>query len=163
MSTLADRIEKALELRQMSKQGLDSEAGLSKGYTSRVCSEKRERVSPDILRRVARVLRVSYEWLATGEGAIAGDEQAAQVTDEAEYPNLALFQKTPEFLKASPRVRAWLVSLRPREGDRPLMVWAEALEMGKKLDERGILPNRGADAPMERGIAPKKKPARRAS
>jgi transcriptional regulator with XRE-family HTH domain len=52
----------------MSQQQLEQTAELSKGYVSRIQRGERVHVSPDVLRRVAEALEVSYEWLATGKG-----------------------------------------------------------------------------------------------
>jgi transcriptional regulator with XRE-family HTH domain len=52
----------------MSGQGLEVEAELSRGYASRILKGGRIRLGPPTLRRIASVLRVDYEWLATGLG-----------------------------------------------------------------------------------------------
>lgn len=66
--TLSERIAYALDLRQMSQKGLEDEARLSRGYVSRILKGERLKLSPDLMRRIADTLRVSYEWLATGRG-----------------------------------------------------------------------------------------------
>jgi transcriptional regulator with XRE-family HTH domain len=44
------------------------EARLSRGYASRIVKGERLKLSPDTMRRIADVLGVNYEWLATGRG-----------------------------------------------------------------------------------------------
>ena len=70
METLSERVAYALEQRRMSQQALENEARLSRGYISRVSRGERTKLSPEMLRRIADGLRVSYEWLATGRGAM---------------------------------------------------------------------------------------------
>lgn len=66
--TLSGRVLYALELRQMSRQGLEEEARLSRGYVSRIVKGERLKLSPEVMRRMADALGISYEWLATGRG-----------------------------------------------------------------------------------------------
>jgi len=68
--TLSGRVLYALELRQMSRQGLEEEARLSRGYVSRIVKGERLKLSPELMRRVSDALGISYEWLATGRGDI---------------------------------------------------------------------------------------------
>lgn len=68
MATLADRIGELLTKRDMSQQGLERAARLSRGYVTRIRKGERVRIAPDILQRIADVLEVSYQWLATGRG-----------------------------------------------------------------------------------------------
>ncbi|MCC6557272.1 MAG: helix-turn-helix transcriptional regulator [Polyangiaceae bacterium] len=79
-ATLADRITYALDQRQMSQKGLEDEARMSRGYVSRLLKGERLKLSPELLRRIADTLRVSYEWLATGRGDMdAASPPAARV------------------------------------------------------------------------------------
>ncbi|KYG10915.1 hypothetical protein BE21_09500 [Sorangium cellulosum] len=48
---------------------MEGRAQLSRGYVSRIIRGERARLSPDMLRRIADALEVSYEWLATGRGS----------------------------------------------------------------------------------------------
>lgn len=161
MSTLAERLKEALAARQISMQGLDGEAKLPRGYASRVTRGERLSLNPDMLRRIATVLRINYEWLAIGSGArdiVTPSQDVGERRGPDPLPNRAIFATTPEFKAASPRVRAWFLDLAPREGDKSIMQWAEVLEIGKRLDAIGMLSTRGADEPLEVGIVkPKRK------
>jgi transcriptional regulator with XRE-family HTH domain len=65
--TLADRIRARLRALDWTQQRLEQEAGLSKGYVSRVLSgDKGERTSGAHLSNIARALGVSLEWLLKG-------------------------------------------------------------------------------------------------
>lgn len=68
LETLSERVAYLIDLRNMSRQGLEEEARLSRGYVSRVIKGERLKLSPELLRRMADALQVSYEWLATGRG-----------------------------------------------------------------------------------------------
>jgi len=71
---LSERVAYALEQRQMPQQALENETRLSRGYISRVSQGERTKLSPEMLRRIADGLRVSYEWLATGRGEMDDPE-----------------------------------------------------------------------------------------
>ena len=89
VSTLAERLVLALEHSGISQNGLDAEAKLPKGYTSRIKNSKRTRVNPDLIRRMADVLRVNFEWLAIGNGAMLPEPDLssdAKTADKVEYP-----------------------------------------------------------------------------
>jgi len=68
METLSDRVAYLLEQRQMTKLRLEEEAKLARGYVTRIIKGERLKLSPELLRRMADVLQVGYEWLATGRG-----------------------------------------------------------------------------------------------
>lgn len=74
--TLAARIALVLDKRQMSQHRLEYEANLSRGYVSRILKGERHKLSPELLRRMADALEVSFEWLATGRGSIEGGDLA---------------------------------------------------------------------------------------
>ncbi|WP_437721807.1 helix-turn-helix domain-containing protein [Sorangium sp. So ce861] len=77
--TLAERIAVMLEQRQLSQHVLEGKAQLSRGYVSRILKGERAKLSPDMMRRIADALEVSFEWLATGRGDAAGVSTAAPV------------------------------------------------------------------------------------
>jgi transcriptional regulator with XRE-family HTH domain len=68
METLSDRVAYLLEQREMTKLRLEEEAKLARGYVTRIIKGERLKLSPELLRRMADVLQVGYEWLATGRG-----------------------------------------------------------------------------------------------
>lgn len=68
LGTLGERVAFLLEKREISQHGVEYEARLSRGYISRIVKGERMRLSPEVMRRIADVLEVSYEWLATGRG-----------------------------------------------------------------------------------------------
>src|SRR5689334_20990602 len=72
--SISERLVYALEMREMSQHGLEQAAHLSRGYVSRMRRGERMKFSPGLLRRTADALHVSYEWLATGRGAIERTE-----------------------------------------------------------------------------------------
>ncbi|WP_437671489.1 helix-turn-helix domain-containing protein [Sorangium sp. So ce131] len=77
--SLAERIAIMLEKRQLSQHGLEYKAQLSRGYVSRLIKGERTKISPDMMRRIADALEVSFEWLATGRGDADGVSTAAPV------------------------------------------------------------------------------------
>ena len=70
LDTLAGRVLHGLELRHMTRLALEEEARLARGYASRIVKGERLKLSPEIMRRIADALQISYEWLATGRGDI---------------------------------------------------------------------------------------------
>ncbi|EYF06039.1 helix-turn-helix domain-containing protein [Chondromyces apiculatus] len=63
-------MDHALGLRGMTRLALEEEARLARGYASRILKGERLKLSPELLRRIADALQVSYEWLATGRGSL---------------------------------------------------------------------------------------------
>jgi hypothetical protein len=75
MSSVADRIKKALELRGMGQNSLDRALGKKQGYTSMLLGRDSEPLlsgGSDI----AKILGVRLEWLATGEGPMDSAEES---------------------------------------------------------------------------------------
>jgi transcriptional regulator with XRE-family HTH domain len=73
---LVDRLQRVLELRNISAHELSKSAGLSSSQVRLWIDRRSERVSPDVLRRVASAANVSARWLLTGEGSPDGDDDA---------------------------------------------------------------------------------------
>jgi transcriptional regulator with XRE-family HTH domain len=77
---LVDRLQRVLELRNLSAHELSKSAGLSSSQVRQWIDRRSERVSPDVLRRVAEAAHVSARWLLTGEGSPDGDDDASSWT-----------------------------------------------------------------------------------
>lgn len=76
VKTLAERVAAAMEARGFNQVDLEQAAGLPRGYASRILSGKRRYLRPEQLQRLAEGLAVNYQWLATGEGDMAGTPDA---------------------------------------------------------------------------------------
>ncbi len=112
-STLSERLTAALAHSRRTKREIEVEAELTKGYLSTLTAGKRgarSGVGPDILRRLSEALHVSFEWLATGDGAMLRNgppsPRPGAGTDFSErFPNC---ERTIAYLKdvkeISPRV-----------------------------------------------------------
>lgn len=68
VKTLGERLTHAMALRGLKKNELDRKIGQGSGYTTRLARNLKKRPDPDILRRVADELKVSFEWLVFGRG-----------------------------------------------------------------------------------------------
>ncbi|HEU4410181.1 MAG TPA: helix-turn-helix transcriptional regulator, partial [Polyangiaceae bacterium] len=136
--TVGQRVRLARTARGRGVNELDRLIGSKQGYVSRLESSDRE-PRADTLRKLAQALGVSLEWLATGEGTMAGGGATAPVPaptlaaaaasavnptppgpvvvydDDDPYPNrsraLALLGHNLD-----PRARAVLLSYRFRSG-----------------------------------------------
>jgi transcriptional regulator with XRE-family HTH domain len=99
MESLAERLRAAVAARGVSLQSLEGD-GVPRGYPSLVASGKRKRVGPDVLGALARKLRVSYEWLATGNGDMGEGDSDAAPTPTA-VPRHVPHPRVVEIAKAS--------------------------------------------------------------
>lgn len=66
--SLYKRIERVLELRSLTPYDLSKRAGLSTSQVRQWIDRKSERVSAEVLQRVAAAAGVNERWLLTGEG-----------------------------------------------------------------------------------------------
>jgi len=82
---LGDRVRQARMLRQRGSTELDRMAGVSQGTVSRLESKQRGKFggTGTTVARVAKALRVNFEWLMTGQGPM-------EETAEDPLPNRAL-------------------------------------------------------------------------
>jgi len=86
----AGRLAQAISAEKKTQSRTEREARLPQGYIIRLLgtSEKgRARQilnpGPELIRRLAKYLRVSYEWLATGEGSMRPEGWAATAFEQA--------------------------------------------------------------------------------
>lgn len=73
LALLSDRLEKVLDLREMSQRELSERAGLTSthvGTLLRLPPEKQERTGVWIIKRIAKAGDVRFAWLAANEGAM---------------------------------------------------------------------------------------------
>lgn len=71
---LVDRLQRVLELRNLSPHELSKRAGLSSSQVRQWIDRRSERVSPEVLRKVAAAASVSALWLITGSGSPEDDD-----------------------------------------------------------------------------------------
>lgn len=69
LTTLAGRLRYAIDEAGTTPTATER-ATMSRGYMSRVLSGQREALNPETLQKLQDFLSVSYEWLATGRGAM---------------------------------------------------------------------------------------------
>lgn len=74
---LADRLQRVLELRNLSPGELSKLAGLSSSQVRVWIDRRSERVAADVLRRVAGAAHVSARWLITGNGTPDDDDETS--------------------------------------------------------------------------------------
>lgn len=83
VKTIGERLTHALKLRGIGVNEVDRRAGLVRinpetgqptdrgsGYTSRLAADKRKNPQADIVKKIADILKVRFEWLMFGTGAI---------------------------------------------------------------------------------------------
>lgn len=74
MTTLAERLRLAMKAAGLNQAELERAAGLTVGFMSRPLSGRRHSMAADRSARIAQVLGVAVEWLATGSGAPGRDD-----------------------------------------------------------------------------------------
>lgn len=88
-STLAERLQKAMDRAGLNQAQLEIEAQLGKGYLSRPLAGQRAKIDVQYLERIAGACEVSFKWLSTGKGPMLGsdvDESAHSESEPAEQP-----------------------------------------------------------------------------
>lgn len=99
-STLAERLQKALDHAGLTMAQLEVEAELGKGFLSRPLAGERKTMNVEFQKRIARVCGVSFLWLSTGDGPMRGSgdepppsEPETEASDEDTSPLVrALFR-----------------------------------------------------------------------
>jgi transcriptional regulator with XRE-family HTH domain len=88
--TFGQRVEMARVNRNMTKQRLEQEAGLARGYVSRITSGEQGGTRPGAgtVGSLARVLVVDESWLLTGVGRGPGDRGSEPLHAVSHRPNL---------------------------------------------------------------------------
>ncbi|AKU97028.1 hypothetical protein AKJ09_03692 [Labilithrix luteola] len=86
--SLASRVEIALRQSGKKKIDIEQEAGLPKGYMTRIIAGERRNLGPEKIRRIAEALGVSYEWLGTesDEPPTADTTPVEAVLEEFDWP-----------------------------------------------------------------------------
>lgn len=96
MSTLADRITKALKHSGKTAANLAKELGITESAVSHWGNGNTKKIASDKLFAVARALNVNPEWLATGEGVMQRNRGAgASLSREGEML-LEQYEQLPE-------------------------------------------------------------------
>ncbi|MGK4001127.1 helix-turn-helix transcriptional regulator [Sorangium sp. So ce1036] len=126
--SLAERIAIMLEKRQMSQHGLEGAAQLSRGYVSRILKGERAKLSPDMMRRIADALEVSFEWLATGRGSIEGGDLAPAGPTPLSHPLEAAIAYHRGRWPAPTIAAARAFAKSPEAADLEPPEWAEVLD-----------------------------------
>jgi transcriptional regulator with XRE-family HTH domain len=70
MTTLAERLRQAIELRQTTVNAVESGAGLARGHVHRLVAGTRTEVTVRTIVAIADYLDISCEWLLRGAGPI---------------------------------------------------------------------------------------------
>lgn len=83
MNTIQERLQYALELREMSQAELARKSGVTRAAISNVVNGISKNFSADVALKVARVLQVDPYWLILGEGRPIKD------TFQDDYPEVA--------------------------------------------------------------------------
>lgn len=68
MSSVPERIERAITARGLSLRAASLRAGLGATTLGKIVQRRSAGVRPDVLRKISSALAVNYLWLATGEG-----------------------------------------------------------------------------------------------
>jgi transcriptional regulator with XRE-family HTH domain len=68
--TFGERLLRAIKARGLSRNKAGQKAGLAPGHITKLINGKGVGVAPETIQRLSKALRVNYEWLATGEGAM---------------------------------------------------------------------------------------------
>lgn len=76
-STLAERLSRALTHSGFNQREVETKAGLSKGYLSRLVGGERARVDAGRLQKIATATGVDFAWLSTGAGPMLAPFGAA--------------------------------------------------------------------------------------
>ena len=75
MSTLGQRLVKAIKFRNASKSGLASYCGVSKSAVTQWCNESTNDLKMANLFSVSEFLKIRPEWLGTGQGRMLADDE----------------------------------------------------------------------------------------
>ncbi|WP_437285638.1 helix-turn-helix domain-containing protein [Sorangium sp. So ce406] len=127
-ATLGERVAFLMEKRGISQHGIEGEAKLSRGYISRVVKGERMKLSPEILRRIADVLEVNYEWLATGRGEMEGGGTGAPVGADLSHPLEAAIAYHRGKWTAPAIAAARALTKHPEAADLEPPDWADVLD-----------------------------------
>lgn len=115
---------------------LERQAGLASGEASRLANGERKRPGVETLRKVARTLGVSFEWLAFGEGSGPNEAEATPTTSlnvvleyDERYPERAYAAKAAELLGLAPEAIAQVCNDRLEFSEDPGRVyWFRQME-----------------------------------
>jgi hypothetical protein len=91
MDTMAERLKRALKLREMTPAGLIEKTGLSKAavYFWLDGTAKPDKVRGDNVTKVCKALRINRDWLLYGRGLVEGSEGAPKEPDWADVKGYA--------------------------------------------------------------------------
>lgn len=81
MTTLAERLRLSMKAAGLNQAELERAAGLTVGFMSRPLSGRRHSMAADRSARIAQVLGVAVEWLATGNGPSGRDDLGPPVVE----------------------------------------------------------------------------------
>lgn len=111
----------ALDARGMGAQTVERAGGMSRGSVNNLVSGHRTKPQPETLDKIAKVLRVSYQWLATGEGLM--DPAEERVLDE--YPGRADLRRSDWWRTLPDDLRAAVLRATPSDPEMPLDGWID--------------------------------------
>lgn len=83
MKTLPERLAWARGAAGLSARGLDRKAGLHGGHTQLIESGRRVDPSSETVKRLARALGISIDWLIDGNGMAPSEDALRSMRDSA--------------------------------------------------------------------------------
>lgn len=83
MNTLAERLQWARGLTELSARDLDKLANLTPGHTTAIEVGRRASPSAETARAIARALGVSLDWLVDGNGMAPSEQQLRSLAKSA--------------------------------------------------------------------------------
>lgn len=133
--TLADRLTAALKFRGMTVYALELAAELGRGHGDRLKSGATKKPTPEVIGRIAKALRVSYAWLAAGEGEMLdGIEEPGRYAAIPAVRAMALASGFPADV-----VNEWEVALKLDREPTPDELW----KLFKAAHKKGPTPPSG--------------------
>ena len=133
-------------MRGMGAQTVERAAGLSNSVVGNIALGKRKFPRPETLDKIAKVLQVSHQWLATGEGSMEPGEEF--VLDE--YPGRADLRRTDWWRSLPEDLQASVMRAVPSDPEMPLDGW---IDLVRYLKTFGAAPEAAA-APFTRSSDP---------
>ena len=87
MEPLAKRLQRCVQLSGLSQRALSIKAGIASNGIQKMLERQSERVSPDVLRKIAIAAGVSEVWLSTGRGSPTSSEGHAPEEAPQAHPD----------------------------------------------------------------------------
>jgi transcriptional regulator with XRE-family HTH domain len=128
--TFGERVENARKAAGLTKIALEQQAGLARGYVSRITRGEQggKRPGAATVASLARVLRVDDAWLTTGIGRGPGEVQEGGLHAVARRPNL---DRAASLLRrdglVTPETIAHVTETTTRLGELDIATWIQLL------------------------------------